>query len=65
MFERIVLIVLDSVGIGAMPDADDYGDAGRDTLRHISERRGLHVPNMVGCVFPVSTAQRSSPDRPP
>jgi phosphopentomutase len=46
-FEQIVLVVLDSVGIGAMPDAADYGDAGRDTLGHICERRGLDVPNMV------------------
>jgi phosphopentomutase len=29
-FERIILLVLDSVGIGAMPDAAAYGDAGRD-----------------------------------
>lgn len=46
-FQRIILVVLDSVGIGAMPDAADYGDAGRDTLGHICERRGLSVPNLV------------------
>ncbi len=46
-FERVILIVLDSVGIGAMPDAAAYGDAGRDTLGHICERRGLNVPNLV------------------
>lgn len=46
-FERIILVVLDSVGIGAMPDAADYGDAGRDTLGHICELRGLNVPNLV------------------
>jgi phosphopentomutase len=46
-FERVVLIVLDGVGIGAMPDAAAYGDAGRDTLGHIAERRGLSVPNLV------------------
>lgn len=46
-FERVILIVLDSVGIGAMPDASDWGDAGRDTLGHIAERRGLSVPNLV------------------
>jgi phosphopentomutase len=40
-FERVVLVVLDSVGIGAMPDAAEYGDAGRDTLGHISQMRGL------------------------
>ena len=31
-FNRIVLVVLDSVGIGEMPDAAEYGDAGADTL---------------------------------
>jgi phosphopentomutase len=46
-YERVTLIVLDSMGIGAMPDAAEYGDAGRDTLGHIAERRGLAVPNLV------------------
>ncbi|PYV27354.1 MAG: phosphopentomutase [Acidobacteria bacterium] len=46
-FERAFLIVLDSVGIGAMPDAAAYGDAGRDTLGHIAERRGLRAPSLV------------------
>lgn len=46
-FQRITLVVLDSVGIGAMPDAADYGDAGRDTLGHIAEGRGLNVPNLA------------------
>jgi phosphopentomutase len=31
-FQRVALLVLDSVGIGAMPDAAQYGDTGRDTL---------------------------------
>ena len=34
-FERIIWIVLDSVGIGALPDAAEYDDTGRDTLGHI------------------------------
>lgn len=46
MFERIVLIVLDSVGIGAMPDAADYGDAGRDTLGDTCGRRELDALKM-------------------
>ena len=37
-FRRIALIVLDSVGIGALPDADKFGDEGADTLGHILER---------------------------
>ncbi|MGD0126537.1 MAG: phosphopentomutase [Terriglobia bacterium] len=46
-FERFIVVVLDSVGIGAMPDAGAYGDAGRDTLGHIAQRRGLRIPNLV------------------
>ncbi|HXX20502.1 MAG TPA: phosphopentomutase [Candidatus Acidoferrum sp.] len=46
-FERVVWVVLDSVGIGALPDAADYGDTGRDTLGHIASSRPLHVPNLV------------------
>ena len=36
-FKRVFLIVIDSLGIGEMPDAADYGDTGADTLGHISE----------------------------
>jgi phosphopentomutase len=46
-FTRVVWIVLDSVGIGELPDAGDYGDVGRSTLGHIAESRPLHVPNLV------------------
>jgi phosphopentomutase len=46
-FERIVWIVLDSVGIGELPDAADYGDVGRDTLGHIARSRPLELPNLV------------------
>jgi len=46
-FTRVIWIVLDSVGIGELPDAADYGDVGRSTLGHIAESRPLHVPNMV------------------
>ena len=37
-FERICMIVLDSVGIGALPDAAQFGDAGANTLGHIAEK---------------------------
>jgi phosphopentomutase len=40
-------VVLDSVGIGELPDADDYDDVGRNTLGHIAESRPLNVPNLV------------------
>ncbi len=46
-FERVIWIVLDSVGIGELPDAADYGDAGRDTLGHIARSRPLQIPNLV------------------
>jgi len=46
-FERVVWIVLDSVGIGELPDAGDYGDVGRDTLGHIARSRPLQLPNLV------------------
>jgi phosphopentomutase len=46
-FERIIWIVLDSVGIGALPDAADYDDVGRDTLGHIAKSRPLALPNLL------------------
>ncbi len=46
-FRRVVLIVLDSVGIGEMPDAADFGDAGSDTLGHVAASRPLKLPNLV------------------
>jgi phosphopentomutase len=45
-FNRIVLIVLDSVGIGEMPDAADYGDTGADTLGHTLSSRPVDIPNL-------------------
>jgi phosphopentomutase len=46
-FDRVIWIVLDSVGIGGLPDAGDYGDVGRTTLGHIAESRSLKVPTLV------------------
>jgi phosphopentomutase len=46
-FSRIIWIVLDSVGIGPLPDAGQYGDTGRNTLGHIAESRPLQIPNLV------------------
>ena len=46
-YQRIFLIVLDSLGIGAMPDAEKYGDANANTLGHIWERvPSLQIPNL-------------------
>jgi phosphopentomutase len=46
-FKRVIWIVLDSVGIGELPDAAEYGDVGRTTLGHIAESRPLKLPNLV------------------
>ena len=44
---KVILIVLDSVGIGAAPDAAEYGDAGANTLAHLAEAaNGIHLPNL-------------------
>ena len=45
-FGRVIWIVLDSVGVGEMPDAAAYGDAGSDTLGHIARQRVLRLPNL-------------------
>src|SRR5258706_12626149 len=45
-FGRVIWIVLDSVGIGEMPDAAAYGDLGSDTLGNIARRRQLNLPNL-------------------
>ena len=45
-FNRVLLIVLDGAGIGAMPDAPEWGDAGADTFGHILESRAVRLPNL-------------------
>jgi len=57
-FRRICLIVLDSVGIGELPDAARFGDAGAHTLGHIAERvPALQLPHMeslgLGSIAPL------------
>ena len=47
MSRKAILIVLDSVGIGALADAAAYGDAGADTLGHIINTCHPHLPNMM------------------
>ena len=69
MMQRVFLIVLDSFGIGAAPDASDFGDAGADTLRGIAGTGILHTPNLcdlgLGNIdgvtsIPVSSAPRAA-----
>lgn len=46
-FKRVFLVVLDSVGIGEAPDAEQFNDLGADTLGHIAEHmNGLHMPTI-------------------
>lgn len=58
MFKRVFLIVMDSVGIGELPDASRYGDEGSNTLGNIAKTQdGLHLPVMeklgLGCIAPL------------
>jgi phosphopentomutase len=47
---RAAIIVLDGVGAGEAPDAEDYGDAGSNTLGHVAaEVGGLDLPNLIAC----------------
>ena len=45
--KRIFLIVLDSFGIGAMPDSESFGDVGVNTLASCADSPKLHIPNMI------------------
>ncbi len=53
-FKRVFLLVLDSVGAGAAPDASDFGDAGAHTLRALWQTGELNIPTLrsmgLGCV---------------
>lgn len=56
---RAVVVVLDAVGAGALPDAADYGDAGTNTLGHLAELAGgLELPNLqrlgLGSILPLA-----------
>lgn len=48
---KVILIVLDSFGVGALPDAAAYGDESSDTYGHIYTARGLALPNMFDLGF--------------
>ncbi|MBR7122822.1 MAG: phosphopentomutase [Oscillospiraceae bacterium] len=45
--KRVFLIVLDSFGIGALPDAAAFGDAGANTLASCQKTGKLHIPNLI------------------
>lgn len=64
-FNRVVLIVLDSVGIGELPDADNFGDSGANTLGNIAKKMdGLNVPNLeklgLGNIYPLQGVEKQS-----
>jgi phosphopentomutase len=49
MIKRVILLILDSVGIGALPDADKFGDMGADTLGNIIKATGgIYLPQSPG-----------------
>ncbi len=47
MDKRVFLIVLDSCGVGFMPDAADFGDVGANTMRSISRSAEFHLKNLL------------------
>ncbi len=66
--DRVLWIILDSVGAGALPDADLYGDVAASTLQHVAEAAGgLHLPHLaalgLGNILPVAgVAPASCPE---
>ena len=64
-FKRIFLIVIDSLGIGEMPDSASFGDVGVNTLQHVSEqRRFFAIPNLFQLGLGNLTALQQYPSNP-
>jgi phosphopentomutase len=63
---RVILIVLDSVGVGELPDAASYGDEGSNTVGNIARAAGLRVPTLrrFGLDRIVAIGGDSAPDSP-
>ena len=63
--KRVFLIVLDSFGIGAMPDAEKFGDKGANTLASCAATGALDIPNLVaaglGCIDGVCCLPKAGP----
>ena len=47
--KRIFLTVLDSFGVGFLPDADKFGDLGANTLKSVAKSENLNIPNLIKC----------------
>jgi len=65
MGRRAFVVVLDACGVGALPDAADYGDAGTNTLGHLAQAAGgLELPTLqrlgLGSILPLDGVPRSS-----
>lgn len=64
VFSRVIVLVLDSVGIGELPDASVYGDEGSDTLGHIAAAVPLQIPTLrslgLGHLVPLGGASPTS-----
>src|SRR5206468_2108761 len=59
MTRRAAVVVVDACGVGALPDAADYGDEGTNTLAHVAEAvGGLRVPTLqrlgLGSILPLA-----------
>jgi phosphopentomutase len=57
--KRAAVVVVDACGVGALPDAAEYGDAGTNTLAHVAEAvGGLRLPTLerlgLGCILPLA-----------
>ncbi len=65
LFSRAIIIVLDSVGVGELPDAADYGDQGSNTLGNIARRVPLQIPSLrglgLGCIVDLGGAPLAGP----
>lgn len=63
-FSRVIVIVLDSVGVGELPDAAEYGDRGSNTLGNIAARVQLQLPEMarlgISRIIPLSGVPRAA-----
>ena len=63
---RAIIIVLDSLGVGELPDSDRYGDKGTDTLGHILDNYPLNIPNLkrlgIGNISGAAGGRLSVPD---
>src|SRR5438094_6688055 len=64
-FRRAIVLVMDSVGIGELPDAAAYGDQGSNTVGNIAKRIPLSVPTLRALGLGRVAALGSPPSRPP